>query len=84
LPGGPPPFRRRPPLAAGSTARSARLAQRSHRPNNLADLAAIRAPALSCGSFSDQRLHSNGCFDAFTRIGSAQKYLFTLGRQLEK
>jgi uncharacterized protein len=52
----------------------------SQVPNNLADLAAIRVPALICGSFSDQGLHSKGCFDAFMRIGSAQKYLFTHGR----
>ena len=44
------------------------------------DLAAIRVPALICGSFSDQGLHSKGCFDAFMRIGSEHKWLFTHGR----
>jgi predicted acyl esterase len=47
---------------------------------NLADLAAIRVPALICGSFSDQGLHSKGSFDAFMRIGSEHKWLFTHGR----
>jgi len=49
-------------------------------PGNVADLAAIRVPALICGSFSDQGLHSKGCFDAFMRIGSEHKWLFTHGR----
>jgi putative CocE/NonD family hydrolase len=47
---------------------------------NVADLAAIRVPALICGSFSDQGLHSKGCFDAFMAIGSEHKWLFTHGR----
>jgi predicted acyl esterase len=49
-------------------------------PGNNADLAAIRVPALICGSFSDQGLHSKGCFDAFERIGSQHKWLYTHGR----
>jgi predicted acyl esterase len=52
----------------------------SQVPSHVANLAAIRVPALICGSFSDQGLHTKGCFDAFMRIGSAQKYLFTHGR----
>jgi putative CocE/NonD family hydrolase len=46
----------------------------------VADLSMIRVPALICGSFSDQGLHSKGCFDAFMRIGSEHKWLFTHGR----
>lgn len=52
----------------------------SEVPSNVADLAAIRVPALICGSFSDQGLHSKGCFDAFMRISSEHKWLFTHGR----
>jgi uncharacterized protein len=47
---------------------------------NRADLAAIRVPALICGSFSDQGLHTKGCFDAFMRISSEHKWLYTHGR----
>ena len=49
-------------------------------PANVADLSAIRVPTLICGSFSDQGLHSKGCFDAFERIGSQDKWLYTHGR----
>lgn len=52
----------------------------SQVPGNVAELAAIRVPALICGSFSDQGLHSKGCFDAFERIGSQHKWLYTHGR----
>ncbi|MFI5306005.1 MAG: CocE/NonD family hydrolase [Polyangiales bacterium] len=52
----------------------------SQVPANVADLSAIRVPALICGSFSDQGLHSKGCFDAFMRIGSEHKWLYTHGR----
>jgi predicted acyl esterase len=52
----------------------------SQVPGNVANLAAIRVPALICGSFSDQGLHSKGCFDAFMRISSEHKWLFTHGR----
>jgi predicted acyl esterase len=37
----------------------------------------IEAPALICASFSDQGLHSRGCFEAFRRIGSAHRFLYT-------
>jgi uncharacterized protein len=47
---------------------------------NRANLAAITVPALICGSFSDQGLHTKGCFDAFMRIGSEHKWLYTHGR----
>lgn len=41
------------------------------------DLERIDVPALVCGSFSDHCLHSPGTFDAFGRIGSTQKWLYT-------
>ncbi|MDD9943152.1 MAG: CocE/NonD family hydrolase [Myxococcales bacterium] len=47
---------------------------------NKADLPEIRVPALICGSFSDQGLHTKGSFDAFARIGSEHKWLYTHGR----
>jgi predicted acyl esterase len=37
----------------------------------------IEVPALICGSFSDQGLHSRGCFEAYRRIGSTHRYLYT-------
>lgn len=37
----------------------------------------IDVPALVCGSFSDQSLHSRGSFEGFRRLGSAQKWLYT-------
>lgn len=37
----------------------------------------IETPALICGSFSDQGLHARGCFEAFRRIGSREKWLYT-------
>ena len=52
----------------------------SEVPGNRAELEAIVVPALICGSFSDQGLHTKGCFDAFMRIGSQHKWLFTHGR----
>ena len=52
----------------------------SEVPGNVADLAAIRVPALICGSYSDQGLHSQGAFDAYMRIGSQHKWLYTHGR----
>ena len=44
------------------------------------DLPAIEVPALICATWSDQGLHSRGSFNAFRRIGSEQKWLFTHGR----
>lgn len=41
------------------------------------DLANIEVPALICGSFSDNNLHSRGCIRAFEQIGSADKHLYT-------
>jgi hypothetical protein len=37
----------------------------------------IEVPALICGSFSDQGLHTRGAFEAFRRIGSKHRYLYT-------
>lgn len=42
-----------------------------------ADLERIEVPALVCGSFSDQALHSRGSFEGFRRIGSQHKWLYT-------
>lgn len=41
------------------------------------ELAAIEVPALICGSFSDNNLHSRGSVRAFEQIGSAEKHLYT-------
>ncbi|HWJ61976.1 MAG TPA: CocE/NonD family hydrolase [Acidimicrobiales bacterium] len=46
---------------------------RDHTP----DLAAIDVPALVCGSFSDNNLHSRGSVDGFERISSAERHLYT-------
>ena len=37
----------------------------------------IRVPALICASFSDHNLHSRGSFEAFRRIASQYKWLYT-------
>ncbi|HTA39745.1 MAG TPA: CocE/NonD family hydrolase [Candidatus Acidoferrales bacterium] len=42
-----------------------------------AQLEKIEVPALICGSFSDHGLHSRGCFEAFRRIGSQHRWLYT-------
>ncbi len=41
------------------------------------ELERIEVPALICASFSDQSLHTRGSFEAFRRIGSKHRYLFT-------
>ncbi len=41
------------------------------------DLEAIEVPALICGSFSDNNLHSRGSIDGFERISSVEKHLHT-------
>lgn len=41
----------------------------------------IEVPALVCASWSDQGLHTRGSFEAFARIGSKQKWLYTHGRK---
>lgn len=42
-----------------------------------ADLEKINVPALVCGSFSDQCLHSRGSFRVFNKISSKHKWLYT-------
>ncbi len=44
------------------------------------DLSRITAPALLCGSWSAQGIHSRGAFVAWDEIGSEHKELFTHGR----
>jgi predicted acyl esterase len=41
----------------------------------------IGAPALVCASWSDQGLHTRGSLEAFERIGSPEKWLYTHGRK---
>ncbi len=42
-------------------------------------LETIEVPALICGSWSLQGLHSRGAFEGFMRISSRQKWLYTHG-----
>jgi predicted acyl esterase len=37
----------------------------------------IEVPALICASFSDQALHSRGCFEGFRRIRSKHRFMYT-------
>ncbi|MEM1415533.1 MAG: CocE/NonD family hydrolase [Myxococcota bacterium] len=41
----------------------------------------VTVPALVCATWSDHGLHSRGSFEAFKRIASTEKWLFTHGRQ---
>jgi uncharacterized protein len=41
----------------------------------------IDAPALVCASWSDHGLHTRGSLEAFERIGSSEKWLYTHGRK---
>jgi predicted acyl esterase len=41
------------------------------------DLPKIEVPALICGSFSDNNLHSRGAMRAFERISSPERHLYT-------
>ena len=41
------------------------------------ELERIEVPMLVCGSFSDQALHSRGAMEAFRRVSSKQKWLYT-------
>ena len=45
------------------------------------DTSRIGVPALVCASFSDQELHTWDTFDAFTRIRSEHKWLYSHRRQ---
>jgi predicted acyl esterase len=44
-------------------------------------LESIQTPALVCASWSDHGLHTRGSLEAFARISSPQKWLFTHGRK---
>ena len=44
-------------------------------------LEAIRTPALVCVSWSDQGMHTRGSLEGFTRIASAEKWMYTHGRK---
>jgi predicted acyl esterase len=41
------------------------------------ELERIEVPALICATFSDQSLHMRGGFEAFRRIGSVHRFLYT-------
>lgn len=41
------------------------------------DLGKVEVPALVCGSFSDNNLHSRGSFAGFEQISSTEKHLYT-------
>lgn len=41
------------------------------------DLERIEVPMLVCGSFSDHNLHTRGSFEAFRRVASPQRWLYT-------
>ncbi len=43
----------------------------------VADLSKIEVPALICGSFSDNNLHSRGSMRGFEHISSADRHLYT-------
>jgi len=64
------------------------LAERANRPldddywaSKRPDLEDIGVPALVCASWSDHGLHTRGSIEAFERISSAHKWLFTHGRR---
>jgi predicted acyl esterase len=46
-----------------------------------AQLEKVVAPALICASWSDHGLHTRGGFEAFKRISSEHKWLYTHGRR---
>ncbi len=41
------------------------------------DLERIEVPMLVCGSFSDHNLHTRGSFEAYRRVSSPQRWLYT-------
>lgn len=41
------------------------------------ELERIEVPMLVCGSFSDQNLHTRGSFEAFRRVASTRRWLYT-------
>ena len=68
---------------AGRTSESLRAQQLAHPEwddywaRRVPELERIEVPALICASFSDQGLHSRGCFEAFRRVGSEHRFLYT-------
>lgn len=68
---------------AGRTRGSLRHQQLAHPDfdaswaSRVPDLERIAVPALICASFSDQSLHTRGSFEAYRRISSQHRYLFT-------
>lgn len=85
--GGIPETRFLPGYYSGSLARGGGEAVAKQGPEMMAragrrpfPLERIDVPTLICGSWSDQGLHTRGCFEAFLRISSQQKWLYTHGR----
>jgi predicted acyl esterase len=68
-----------PPASPPVPTASSRTPLLSELKLHVARLEDIRIPALICGSFSDQGLHTRGSFDAFVRISSPHKWLYTHG-----
>jgi uncharacterized protein len=88
IPGLPGPDERLPPLpSAGEAETFFQLAPllASIPPLDLKRIVAeprlvdIQVPALICGSFSDQGLHTRGSFNAFVQISSEHRWLYTHG-----
>jgi uncharacterized protein len=67
----------------GRTSESLRQQQLAHTDwddfwaSRAPQLERIVVPALICGSFSDQGLHTRGSFEGYRRIGSMNRYLYT-------
>jgi predicted acyl esterase len=67
----------------GRTSESLRAAQLAHPEwddswaSKTPALERIDVPALVCASFSDHGLHTRGSFEAFRRIGSTYRFLYT-------
>ena len=45
--------------------------------SRMPELSRINVPMLVCGSFSDHLLHTRGSFEAFRRVSSKQKWIWT-------
>ncbi|MEM7017841.1 MAG: CocE/NonD family hydrolase [Pseudomonadota bacterium] len=45
--------------------------------SKIPDYSAIKLPMLICGSFSDQGLHTRGCFQIFRQASSEHKWVYT-------
>ncbi len=66
------------PVAARLTGWFPELSRFAVTPPKVED---IEVPALVCGSWSDQGLHSRGSLDGFSRLPTTRKWLFTHGRK---